>query len=140
MSTISDIFGTMVFNESVMRERLPKETYNALKKTIEDLTTFLEQNIQANNKQMQNLTIAQRLINIADNTGVIEKTGANKVVREGVTDMIIDNVKEAYANIQQILPKARIRGALKWFGLGIGVSILSNIITGRIARAKANKN
>ena len=38
MSTISDIFGTMVFNESVMRERLPKETYNALKKTIEDGT------------------------------------------------------------------------------------------------------
>ena len=36
MSTISDIFGTMVFIESVMRERLPKETYNALKKTIED--------------------------------------------------------------------------------------------------------
>ena len=110
------------------------------KKTIEDLTTFLDQNIQTHNKQMQNLTIAQRLVNIADDTGIIEKTGANKAVREGVTDMLIDDAKCAYENIQQILPKARIKGALKWFGLGIGVSILSNIIFSRIARAKTNKN
>ena len=89
---------------------------------------------------MQNLTIAQRLVNIADDTGIIEKTGANKAVREGVTDMLIDNAKCAYENIQQILPKARIKGAFRWFGLGIGISILSNIIFGRIARARANQN
>ena len=31
---ITTIFGSEVFNESVMKERLPKETYNALKRTI----------------------------------------------------------------------------------------------------------
>ena len=32
---IPKIFGSMVFNDSVMRERLPKDTYIALKRTIE---------------------------------------------------------------------------------------------------------
>lgn len=36
MKNISEIFGSLVFNESVMRERLPHETYKALKKTIKD--------------------------------------------------------------------------------------------------------
>lgn len=32
---IPEIFGSMVFNESVMKERLPKDTYKALKRTRE---------------------------------------------------------------------------------------------------------
>lgn len=36
MRCVSDIFGSMVFNDQVMRERLPKETYQALKKCIAD--------------------------------------------------------------------------------------------------------
>lgn len=36
MTTISDIFGSMVFNETTMRERLPKDTFKSLKKTIEE--------------------------------------------------------------------------------------------------------
>ncbi|MDD3921638.1 MAG: glutamine synthetase III, partial [Eubacteriales bacterium] len=34
MERIADFFGSMVFNESIMKERLPKETYRALKQTI----------------------------------------------------------------------------------------------------------
>ena len=34
MIAIEEIFGSMVFNDHVMRERLPDETYNVLKKTI----------------------------------------------------------------------------------------------------------
>lgn len=33
---MSEIFGSMVFNEAVMRERLPKETFKALKKTMDE--------------------------------------------------------------------------------------------------------
>ena len=33
---VPESFGSMVFNESTMKERLPKETYKALKKTIKD--------------------------------------------------------------------------------------------------------
>ena len=36
MGVITDVFGTNVFNESVMRERLPRDTYKALKKTISE--------------------------------------------------------------------------------------------------------
>ena len=31
---VSEIFGCMVFNDDVMRERLPKEVYKSLTKTI----------------------------------------------------------------------------------------------------------
>ena len=36
MSTVPEIFGSMVFNDATMRQRLPKETYKALKKTIDN--------------------------------------------------------------------------------------------------------
>ena len=36
MSNISEFFGSQVFNDSIMKARLPKETYKALKKTIND--------------------------------------------------------------------------------------------------------
>ncbi|TWH48836.1 glutamine synthetase III [Sporomusa sp. KB1] len=36
MSNLGEIFGSNVFNDAVMKERLPKATYKALQKTIED--------------------------------------------------------------------------------------------------------
>ena len=36
MSKISEIFGSMVFNDSVMHDRLPKEIYRSLRKTINE--------------------------------------------------------------------------------------------------------
>ena len=36
MATVEELFGINVFNDSVMRQRLPKETYKALHKTIDE--------------------------------------------------------------------------------------------------------
>ena len=36
MSNVPETFGSMVFNDRVMQERLPKETYKALKKTMRE--------------------------------------------------------------------------------------------------------
>lgn len=33
---VTDIFGSNVFNDKVMKERLPKEIYNALRETIDE--------------------------------------------------------------------------------------------------------
>src|SRR5215469_11440037 len=41
MNDIPNLFGSMVFNETVMQERLPKEIYRALKKTMSQ-GTYLE--------------------------------------------------------------------------------------------------
>ena len=38
VTNVSEMFGKNVFNDSVMRERLPKSVYKKLKKTIEDGT------------------------------------------------------------------------------------------------------
>ena len=32
-NTIPELYGSLVFNDKVMRERLPKDTYKALRKT-----------------------------------------------------------------------------------------------------------
>ena len=36
MDRVTELFGSMVFNDTVMREKLPKETYKALQQTIKD--------------------------------------------------------------------------------------------------------
>ena len=36
MSTIPELFGSMVFGDAVMRQRLPHDTYKALRKTIDE--------------------------------------------------------------------------------------------------------
>lgn len=36
MQNVPELFGSMVFNDAVMKERLPKATYKALKRTVED--------------------------------------------------------------------------------------------------------
>ena len=36
--TIPELYGSLVFNDKVMRERLPKDTYKALHKTIQNGT------------------------------------------------------------------------------------------------------
>ena len=33
---VSELFGTLVFNDSVMKERLPKETYKAMQKASQE--------------------------------------------------------------------------------------------------------
>ena len=40
MNKISSIFGSMVFNDVVMKDRLPKDTYKAFKKNIEEGTNL----------------------------------------------------------------------------------------------------
>ncbi len=36
MKNVPELFGSMVFNQKVMKDRLPKETFKALKKTLDD--------------------------------------------------------------------------------------------------------
>ena len=50
MPSMDELFGSNVFNDAVMQKRLPKETYKALRKTIEDGTQLDPQvaNIVAN--------------------------------------------------------------------------------------------
>ncbi|WP_435575677.1 glutamine synthetase III, partial [Dubosiella newyorkensis] len=36
MDKVSEMYGTNVFNEKTMKERLPKETFKELEKTIQD--------------------------------------------------------------------------------------------------------
>ena len=35
MSSVPEMFGSLVFNDDVMREKLPKDVYNSLRKNID---------------------------------------------------------------------------------------------------------
>ena len=35
MSSVPEMFGSLVFNDDVMREKLPKDVYKSLRKTID---------------------------------------------------------------------------------------------------------
>ena len=39
MSNVPELYGSMVFNEHVMRERLPKDTFKQLMKTVKENQT-----------------------------------------------------------------------------------------------------
>ena len=36
MNTVTEVFGSMVFNDSVMRERLPKDVFKQVQRSIND--------------------------------------------------------------------------------------------------------
>ena len=40
MQSVPEIFGSLVFNDKVMKERLPKDAYTALKKTVKNGETL----------------------------------------------------------------------------------------------------
>ena len=42
MNKTEEIFGSLVFDDRVMRERLPKPIYKALKRTIEELSELIK--------------------------------------------------------------------------------------------------
>ena len=63
MSTVSEIFGSMVFNDKVMKERLPESVYESIQNTIQngkhlDLSSA---NIVANAIMMLSKTVPQFL-------------------------------------------------------------------------------
>ena len=35
-ANVPEVFGSLVFNQKTMKDRLPKETFKALKKTLDD--------------------------------------------------------------------------------------------------------
>ena len=40
MKKVPELFGSMVFNEAVMKERLPKDVYKSLKQTVRQGTAL----------------------------------------------------------------------------------------------------
>ena len=43
MKKVPELFGSMVFNEAVMKERLPKDVYKSLKQTVRQGTALFSE-------------------------------------------------------------------------------------------------
>lgn len=81
----------------------------------------------------------KQLLNIADKDGNIAKNTAQKTMKQYIVDCNLDNIKACFETIKDKLPKARLKGAAKWFGIGIALSIASNIIFSSFGKKSAAK-
>lgn len=94
MSNVPEIFGSLVFNESVMKDRLPKNTYKALKKTREEGIPLDAQVADVVANAMKNWAIEKGAthfthwfqpmtgITAGKHDGFISPTGDGKVIME----------------------------------------------------------
>lgn len=98
--------------------------------TTEELANFIKNYYTPLDNAKENLNLLSRIANAADDSGIITKTSAQKPIKRYMMDNILDYSKECFETLKSKLPKARLKGAAKWFGLGIAVSIASNMIFG----------
>lgn len=94
MSSVPEIFGSLVFNESVMKDRLPKNTYKALKKTRDEGIPLDAQVADVVANAMKNWAIEKGAthfthwfqpmtgITAGKHDGFISPTGDGKVIME----------------------------------------------------------
>ena len=79
------------------------------------------------------------MLNYANSEGKISRSTAQKALKQMFIDSELDNLRVCYEEIKSKLPKARLKGAAKWFGLGIGISILSNMVFSLFRKEPASK-
>lgn len=93
--------------------------------------------VDASNEHNEKKVITQRLLNSLDSGGSISVESAKKSIKQFIFDCNLERLQVCYEEIKSHLPKARIKGAIKWFALGTAASIVSNMIFG-LFRKKSN--
>ena len=98
---ISKIYGSMVFNDKVMHDRLPKPVYKSLHETIQNGTALDEDSAYVMNRLLQHVI-----------TGRTGATGAN-----GAASCASDHAKpKVVANAQQSINTIGLDGVLYFLG------------------------
>ena len=99
MSTVSELFGTLVFNDTVMKERLPKETYRAelLRRTADagltipagfNLDLLIDQ-LQVRTKFWSDIP-GNCAYFFTDDYAFDEKAVEKRLKKDGVKDLLLD--------------------------------------------------
>lgn len=99
-----------------------------------DIKNFLTNKIKVFNRKNFGLLLCDTATD-----GQIFKEHAEKFTSNKLLDSFAEIIKETYNNISSKLPKKRLKTAARWFGMGLGISILMNAIFGAIRNAKSRK-
>ncbi len=97
--------------------------------TQEELGKFFDKYLSELNTKIDKLSALKRVADCAEN-GVITRAGAEKAFMRYNKDVCLEEAKSCFEMMKTKLPKARFKSAAKWFGLGILISIASNIVFG----------
>ena len=120
--------------------RLDKNMVDKFKKaypekaTTSELISFIINECDAFDGKHGNLKNLSRILNHADEKGMVSKSAAEKATRQLFIDKRLEQINECYEAIKGKLPKARLKGAMKWFGIGLAFSIASNMIWGLFSK------
>lgn len=97
------------------------------KATIGDLITFLSNESQSLDGKCGKLKNLVRILNQAGDGEVVSKATARNATRQLFIDQRLDQIDACYEAIRGKLPKLRLAGAAKWFGIGLALSVASNM-------------
>lgn len=131
---LNKLFATSKGNIDTYKKAFETQFPIGSKPTQEEIFTFIEKQIQPLAEQYKKLNILKRIANCADETGKITKANAQNAFKRYNFDCILEEANQVFDVMRAKLPKARLKGAIKWFGIGIGISILSNMIFGLFTR------
>lgn len=89
------------------------------KPTILDYANFLEKQTEHIKNTINKGEEIQRLLIAKNSNGMVSKDKAINVLKKFYLDKEVDRLQRAFDTIKNKLPKARIKGALKWAGIAI---------------------
>ena len=108
------------------------------KPTLENIMEFMVKQSEPITAKLSEVSALKRITNCADEAVKITRENAQEALKRFNRDCVLDKAKDYFEIMRSKLPKARLKGAVKWFGIGIGVSVLANLIFGLFTR-KNNK-
>lgn len=77
----------------------------------------------------KNYSILSRLASSAQE-GQITKESAKNIIKRSITDYKLDDLSQHYSEFARKLPKARIKSAAKFFGIGLATIVATDFIFG----------
>ncbi len=98
------------------------------KPTIYDYANFLEKQTEHIKNTINKGEEIQRLLLAKNSNGMISKDKAATVLKKFYLDKEVDALQSAFATIKDKLPKARIKGALKWAGIAIFAPLAGKLL------------
>lgn len=108
------------------------------KPTQDDCIHFLENYTEKLRSTIQKGEEIQRLIATKNSNGMVSKEAAKEAFKKLYIDNNLDNLQASFNTVKNKLPKARIKGALKFAGIAMFSSLVAQLICSIIRSKSSN--
>jgi len=109
------------------------------KPTAEECGNFAVQYLQKSIEKLNDGEKIKRILAATNTEGNITKTNAQKAIKQYIIDSQLDNLQACFEALRSKFPKARLKSAVKWFGIGLAVSMASNFVFSLFGKKASSK-